>query len=175
MPLRVSALIARVCGRGCVCVRTRVCVCDGFRYEFMGDYMDSFHSYFSLWIIYHHINKMQFQGSCAHGRDRGSREELWLCAKHVAINQNYRLGLEGLAQMYCRCSHWTTLTKFAFQNAYPVPLEHIWVRIGCSGITVLAAGWKEKENETEMETKSVSSSLSPKSAMGNCCSVTVGL
>ncbi len=34
---------------------------------------------------------------------------------------------------------------------------------------------KEKENETEMETKSVSSSLSLKSAMGNCCSVTVGL
>lgn len=43
-----------------------------FRYQFMGDYMDSFHSYFSLWIFYHHINKTQFQGCYAHGRERGS-------------------------------------------------------------------------------------------------------
>ncbi len=42
---------------------------------------------------------MQFQGSCAHGADRGGREELWFCAKRVAINRNYRSGLEGLAQM----------------------------------------------------------------------------
>lgn len=54
----------------CVCVHVRVRV--GFRYQFMGDYIDSFHSYFSLWIFYRHINKMQFQGSCAHGRDRGA-------------------------------------------------------------------------------------------------------
>lgn len=46
VPLRVSALIARVCRCGCVCVCTGVH--DGFSYQFMGDYMDSFHSYFSL-------------------------------------------------------------------------------------------------------------------------------
>lgn len=65
--------------------------------------------------------------------------------------------------------------KFVSQNAHPVPLDHIWVSIGCSGMKLLAAGGKEKENETEMETKSVSTSPSLKSAMGNCCSVTVGL
>lgn len=46
VPLRVSPLIARVCG--CVCECTCMCAHDGFSYQFMGDYMDSFRSYFSL-------------------------------------------------------------------------------------------------------------------------------
>ena len=56
----------------CFCVFMRVH--DGFSYQFMGDYVDSFHSYFSPWIFYHRINKRQFQGCYAYvGTERGQR------------------------------------------------------------------------------------------------------
>ncbi len=47
--------------------------------------------------------------------------------------------------------------------------------LAAAALNYLQQDAKEKENETEMETKSVSPFLSLKSAMGNCCSVTVGL
>lgn len=71
------------------------CVCvfmwghDGFSYQFMGDYMDSFPSYFSPWIFYH-------RKAATHSwAMREGRRVLWQSSMYIFIRRNASLGSEG--------------------------------------------------------------------------------
>lgn len=101
------------------------CVCvfmwghDGFSYQFMGDYMDSFHSSFWPWIFYHHINKKQFQGryACV-GNGRGPRGA-------VAVFHGYFYQQKWLLRCWKMYLSWIWL-KGDFCAGYSSTLSQTW-------------------------------------------------